>query len=63
MPYVPVEVDRRRKIPKEVKTVWIRVRMSEKEREQFKRAAAARGVTLSEMVRSFLKDGESGQSR
>jgi len=63
MPYVPVEVDRRRKIPKDVRTVWIRVRMSEKEREQFKRAAEARGMTLSEMVRSFLKDGENGKSR
>ena len=63
MPYVQVEVDRRRKIPKEVKTVWVRVRMSEKEREQFKRAAEVRGVTMSEMIRSFLKDGENGQSR
>ena len=46
MPYVPVEVDRRRKVPHETKTVWVRVRVSEKEREKLKRAAEARGVSM-----------------
>ena len=57
MPYVPVEVDRRRKVPKETKKVWVRVRVSEKEREKLKRAAEARGVSMSELIRSIVDGG------
>ena len=57
MPYGPVEVDRRRKVPHETKTVWVRERVSEKEREKLKRAAEARGVSMSELIRSIVDGG------
>lgn len=53
MPYVPVEIDRRKK-GSHKKTVWVRVRVSELERETFGRMAEDRGVTMSEMIRSFM---------
>ena len=57
MPYVPVEVDRRRQVPLATKSVWVRVRVSEKEREKLKRAAEARGVSMSELIRSIVDGG------
>ena len=57
MPYVPVEVDRRRKVPKETKKVWVRVRVSEKEREIFKRTAEERGISMSDLIRSLVDGG------
>lgn len=57
MPYVPVEVDRRRKVPKETKKVWVRVRVSEKERELFKRTAEERGISMSDLIRSLVDGG------
>lgn len=57
MPYVPVEVDRRRKVPKETKKVWVRVRVSEKERELFRRTAEERGISMSDLIRSLVDGG------
>lgn len=58
MPYVKAEIDRRRK-GSAVKNIWLRFRCSQEERELYKRMAAERGVSMSEMIRSFLfQDGD-----
>ncbi len=57
MPYVPVEVDRRKK-GDQVKSIWIRVRVSPGERDKIRALADQRGVSMSEMIRDFLfQDG------
>ncbi len=53
MPYVPVEVDRRKK-GDQVKSIWIRVRVSPGERDKIRALADQRGVSMSEMIRDFL---------
>ena len=50
MPYVPVEIDRRKK-GDQVKLIWIKVRVSEKERETMHRLAQEKGLTLSDWIR------------
>ena len=59
MPYVPVEKDRRKK-GDQTKTRWVRVRVSPGERDKIRTLADQRGVTMSEMIRSFLfQEGDS----
>jgi predicted DNA binding CopG/RHH family protein len=51
MPYVKAEIDRRKK-GDQVKNVFIKVRVSEKEREAMHRLASKNGLTLSDWIRS-----------
>ena len=37
-----------------VKTKWVKVRVTHAEREQVKRMAEQRGMTVTDMVRAFL---------
>jgi len=58
MPYVPVEKDRRMK-GDQAKRIFIKMRVTHAERESIRRLADQRGMTVSDMIRSFLfKDGE-----
>ncbi len=50
MPYVRVEKDRRIK-GDQVKSVFVKVRVSEKERETMHRLASENGMSLSEWIR------------
>jgi predicted DNA binding CopG/RHH family protein len=62
MPYVPVEVDKRKK-GDQVRKKYLKVRLSEKELDQAHRVADQRGMSISEFIRECLfKDGDNEDS-
>lgn len=62
MPYVPVEVDKRKK-GDQVRKKYLKVRLSENELEQAHRVSEQRGMSISEYIRECLfKDSSDGKS-
>jgi len=61
MPYIPVEKDRRKK-GDQAKNIFIKLRVTKAERDQVKRLADQRGVTMTEMIRSFIFEKGSNET-